>query len=98
MFSIRKLALAGLVGSAFAVPAQAQTILTYSTWVPPTHHLSVWQRNWAAELEKATGGRIKGQELPKAPAAAPGTFDAVRDGLMDFDRIGEPHKGPSGAR
>ncbi len=87
MTMMRRLALAAIVGSAFAVPAQAQTTLTYSSWVPPTHHLSVWQRNWAAELEKATGGRIKTQELPKAPAAPPGTFDAVRDGLVDFSYV-----------
>ena len=87
MITIRKLALAALVGSAFALPAQAQTTLTYSSWVPPTHHLTLWQQNWAADLEKATGGRIKTQSLPKHPAAAPGTFDAVRDGLMDFSYV-----------
>jgi len=87
MVPIRKIALAGLIGSALAVPAQAQTTLTFSSWVPPTHHLSVWQRNWAADLEKATAGRIKVQELPKAPAAPPGTFDAVRDGLVDFSYV-----------
>ncbi|HUK04960.1 MAG TPA: ABC transporter substrate-binding protein, partial [Burkholderiales bacterium] len=72
MTTMRKLALAAIVGSAFAAPAQAQTTLTFSTWVPPTHHLSVWQRNWAADVEKATAGRVKFQELPKAPAAPPG--------------------------
>jgi TRAP-type C4-dicarboxylate transport system substrate-binding protein len=87
MFTIRKLALAGFVASALALPAQAQTTLTFSSWVPPTHHLTLWQQNWAADLEKATGGRIKTQSLPKAPAAAPGTFDAVRDGLMDFSYV-----------
>jgi TRAP-type C4-dicarboxylate transport system substrate-binding protein len=90
MISLRKTALAAALGTALAAPcasALAQTTLTYSTWVPPTHHLSVWQRNWAAELEKATGGRIKTQELPKAPAAPPGTFDAVRDGLVDFSYV-----------
>ena len=87
MTQFRKIALAGLLGAAFAAPAQAQTTLTFSTWVPPTHHLSVWQRNWAADLEKATAGRIKVQELPKAPAAPPGTFDGVRDGLMDFSYV-----------
>jgi TRAP-type transport system periplasmic protein len=87
MITLRKIALAAAVGTAFAVPAQAQTTLTYSSWVPPTHHLTLWQQNWAAELEKATGGRIKTQSLPKAPAAAPGTFDAVRDGLMDFSYV-----------
>jgi TRAP-type C4-dicarboxylate transport system substrate-binding protein len=87
MFAIRKLALAGLVGSALALPVQAQTTLTFSSWVPPTHHLTLWQQNWAADVEKATGGRVKFQSLPKAPAAAPGTFDAVRDGLMDMSYV-----------
>ena len=45
MSSFRKLALAALVGSAFALPAQAQTTLTYSSWVPPTHHLTLWQQS-----------------------------------------------------
>jgi len=87
MIIMRRLALAAIVGSAFAAPAQAQITLTFSTWVPPTHHLSVWQRNWAADVEKATAGRVKFQELPKAPAAPPGTFDAVRDGLVDMSYV-----------
>src|SRR5689334_25072720 len=70
-----------------AAPALAQAPLTYSSWVPPTHHLTIWQANWAAEVEKATNGRVKFQELPKAPAAAPGTFDAVRDGLVDLSYV-----------
>jgi uncharacterized membrane protein YfcA len=75
-----------LVGTGLTVASVAPAAL-FSTWVPPTHHLSVWQRNWASELEKATAGRIKVQELPKAPAAPPGTFDAVRDGLVDFSYV-----------
>lgn len=91
MIGIRKITLAAIVGSAFSLPvvspAWAQAPLTFSTWVPPTHHLSVWQRNWAADVDKASGGRMKFQELPKAPAAAPGTFDAVRDGLVDISYV-----------
>ena len=87
MIKIRKLALAGLVAAAFAAPALAQTPLTYSSWVPPTHHLTIWQQNWAADVEKATAGRVKFQGLPKAPAAAPGTFDAVKDGLVDLSYV-----------
>jgi len=87
MFEIRKMALAGLIGSALALPVQAQTPLTFSSWVPPTHHLTIWQQKWAADVEKATGGRVKFQSLPKAPAAPPGTFDAVRDGLMDMSYV-----------
>jgi len=88
---IRSLKLASGIAAAaaagFAIPAHAQTTLTYSSWVPPTHHLTIWQANWAADVEKATGGRVKFQGLPKAPAAAPGTFDAVRDGLVDLSYV-----------
>src|SRR3982750_3663141 len=86
MYASRKLA-AAFAGAVLATPLHAQTPLTYSSWVPPTHHLSIWQANWAADVEKATGGRVKFQGLPKAPAAAPGTFDAVRDGLVDLSFV-----------
>src|SRR5690349_15302544 len=81
------LALATLVAAAASSTVQAQTTLTYSSWVPPTHHLTIWQANWTAEVEKATNGRVKFQSLPKAPAAPPGTFDAVRDGLVDLSYV-----------
>src|SRR5229473_133701 len=87
MHSSRTLAAAALVCAALATPIYAQTTLTYSSWVPPTHHLTIWQANWAADVEKATGGRVKFQGLPKAPAAPPGTFDAVRDGLVDLSYV-----------
>jgi TRAP-type C4-dicarboxylate transport system substrate-binding protein len=85
---MRLLALCGLAAGAFAaIPAHAQTTLTYSSWVPPTHHITIWQANWGKEVEKATNGRVKFTGLPKAPAAAPGTFDAVRDGLVDLSFV-----------
>jgi TRAP-type C4-dicarboxylate transport system substrate-binding protein len=86
MKTISRLALAGC-GVALAVPVQAQAPLTYSSWVPPTHHITLWQANWTKEVEKATSGRVKFQSLPKHPSAAPGTFDAVRDGLMDLSYV-----------
>ena len=42
---------------------------------------------WAANVEKATNGRVKFQMLPKHPSAPPGTFDAVRDGLVDVSFV-----------
>jgi TRAP-type transport system periplasmic protein len=82
-----RLALVAVACAAISIPAQAQTTLTYSSWVSPQHHLSIWQANWTAEVEKATGGRVKFQVLPKHPSAPPGTFDAVRDGLMDLSYV-----------
>ncbi|HZM35083.1 MAG TPA: TRAP transporter substrate-binding protein [Burkholderiales bacterium] len=87
MIKMRSLALGGVVGLALSPIAQGETTLTYSTWVPPSHHLSIWQTNWTKEVEKATNGRVKFNQLPKAPAAPPGTFDAVRDGLVDLSYV-----------
>ena len=84
---LHRTVLAALVGSAFSMPAFAQAPLTFSSWVPPTHHLTLWQQKWAADVEKATDGRVKFQSLPKHPSAPPGTFDAVRDGLMDMSFV-----------
>src|SRR3954447_22519388 len=87
MAKLRKLAVFATAALVTPLAANAQMTRTYSSWVPPTHHLTVWQANWAADVEKATGGRVKFQGLPKAPAAAPGTFDAVRDGLVDLSYV-----------
>ena len=88
MTIIHRLALCGLAGAALVLPAQAQTTLTMSSWVSPQHHLSsIVLAGWAADVEKATGGRVKFQMLPKHPSAPPGTFDAVRDGLVDLSYV-----------
>jgi TRAP-type C4-dicarboxylate transport system substrate-binding protein len=78
---------AAMTCAALALPAAAQTTLTFSTWVPRPHHLSVWQENWTKEIENATAGRVKFNYLPKHPSAPPGTFDAVRDGLVDLSYV-----------
>lgn len=62
----------------------AQTVFTVSSWLPPTHTLSTVQKNWCDLLEKESAGRMKCNILPKGVVAAPGTFDAVRDGLADI--------------
>ena len=71
-----------------ATAASAQTTLTMSSWVGPTHLLTRdVLGGWAAAVEKATQGRVKLQMLPKHPSAPPGTFDAVRDGLVDVSYV-----------
>ncbi|MDM7944442.1 MAG: TRAP transporter substrate-binding protein [Hydrogenophaga sp.] len=64
--------------------ASAQTVFTVSSWLPPTHTLSTSQKTWCDMLEKDSAGRMKCNILPKGVVAAPGTFDAVRDGLADI--------------
>jgi TRAP-type C4-dicarboxylate transport system substrate-binding protein len=81
-------ALVLLVLLAVVPAAVAQTTLTMSSWVSPQHHLtSTVLQGWANEVEKATGGRVKFQMLPKHPSSPPGTFDAVRDGLVDLSFV-----------
>ncbi len=64
--------------------ASADVVLTASSWVPPSHLLSRAQADWCGEVAKATSNRVKCNILPKAVAPAPGTYDAVRDGLADL--------------
>ena len=67
-----------------AVGAQAQTVLTASSWVPATHSLSVAQKEWCDLLEKNTTGKMKCNILPRGVSAPPGTYDAVKNGLADI--------------
>ena len=81
-------ALTALLLALGAGTAAAQTTLTMSSWVGPNHLLTRdVLGGWAAAVEKATQGRVKFQMLPKHPSAAPGTFDAVRDGLVDVSYV-----------
>jgi TRAP-type transport system periplasmic protein len=74
--------------ASWSTSAIAQTKLTMSSWVSPTHPLT---KNvlavWGEQVEKATNGRVKLQMLPKHPSAPPGTFDAVKDGLVDVSYV-----------
>ena len=89
MAKLVKLAVAAVIGCLAAAPAAfAQTAtLTMSSWVSPQHHVTLLLQAWANEAEKVTNGRVKFQMLPKHPSAPPGTFDAVRDGLVDLSYV-----------
>lgn len=67
-----------------AYPVAAQTTLSMSSWVPPQHGVTKAMVVWGKELEKATNGRVKVNMLPKHVVNPLGTFDAVRDGLVDI--------------
>jgi len=81
----RSLALAAAAAAAgLCAPASAQTVLTLSSWVPPAHTLSTGQIEWCEMLAKKVAGKVKCNALPRAVTAPPGTFDAVRNGLVDI--------------
>ena len=60
LVSLSFAALAGLTGT-----VQAQTVLTVSSWLPPTHTASMAQKEWCDLLEANTKGRIKCNILPR---------------------------------
>jgi len=79
-----KLVAALITGMLAWSQAGAQTVMTASSWVPPGHPLTASILvPWTQAVEKATNGRVKFNVLPKAPVAPPGTFDAVKDGVVD---------------
>ena len=69
---------------ATATSATAQTVLTASTWLAPTHMLSETQKQWCDLATEKTGGKLRCNILPRGVAAPPGTIDAVRNGLADL--------------
>jgi TRAP-type C4-dicarboxylate transport system substrate-binding protein len=77
------LAVAGMAAG-FAVPAQAQTVLTMSNWVPPAHPIVKYiMVPWANEVAKVTNGRVRVQMLPKPVARPNQHYDAVINGQVD---------------
>lgn len=74
---------AALAAVLACAPAAAQTVLTLSSWVPPTHALTLAQKEWCDLVTKNSGNKIRCNQLPRAVAAPPGTIDAVKNGLAD---------------
>lgn len=64
--------------------ARAETVFTVSSWLPPTHTASMAQKEWCDLLEKNTAGKMKCNFLPRGVTGAPGTYDAIKNGLADI--------------
>lgn len=82
LFKAVKLALAGVVLSAGV--AQAETMLTLSNWLPPSHPVVTDMiQPWAQQVEQATEGRVKINILAKGLGHPKVHFDIARDGAAD---------------
>jgi len=65
--------------------ANAQTVLKYNNWLPPQHNqLVLAMRPWAAEVEKATNGRVKIEFPPASLGAPPRQYDLAFEGIADI--------------
>jgi TRAP-type transport system periplasmic protein len=81
---LKKIALvAALTFAGLAAPVGAQTILTASSWVPPSHILTISLRQWCEALSLESQGKVRCNLLPRAVVAAPGTYDAIKSGQAD---------------
>jgi TRAP-type transport system periplasmic protein len=78
---------AALFGAAFLGPARAETIeLKLSHFVPPNHTFHKWAVDWADQLAKESGGRLKVTIYPNGQLVGPPNrqFDAARNGIVDM--------------
>ncbi|WP_116085894.1 TRAP transporter substrate-binding protein [Tropicimonas sp. IMCC34011] len=76
------IAIAGIC-AAIAGPAQADTTLRFSNWLPPTHYVTTEiLEPWAASVAEATEGRVTIEFLAALDAPG-GHFDLVDSGIAD---------------
>ena len=75
--------------AAGAASAEDKTVeLKLSHWVPPTHPLQKAIEDWAADVEKASGGTIKSTIFPAQQLGkAFDHYDMARDGIADFTYV-----------
>jgi TRAP-type C4-dicarboxylate transport system substrate-binding protein len=75
-----------LAAAVLTVPtARAQTTLTLSNWVPPTHFITKdILEPWMAEVAKVTQGRVTVRMLPKPVGGPAQHFELARKGVADI--------------
>lgn len=65
--------------------ALAETVLSYSPWLPPSYVLNdAVLRPWMAQIEEVTEGRVRVEWRGAAVGSAAQQHDVVRDGLVDM--------------
>lgn len=80
----------GLFGSA----APAQERFTYNIFTPPSHFIWDVMKDWAAQVEAETGGRVIIEFTAKSIAPPPKVMDAVRKSAADAGFIANVFLGP----
>lgn len=85
--SVGTLFAASLVAGA-AQAADKTVKIKLSYWVPPVHKLTPGYKDWAASVEKASGGTIKTTLFPSSQlGSGRDHFDMVKRGIADFGLI-----------
>lgn len=63
--------------------ASAETVINYNNFLPPTHFTWDVMKDWAAQVEEKSEGRLKIAFTAKSVAPPPKILDAVRKGAAD---------------
>lgn len=77
-FSVMLLALAAVTAS-----ARAETTLLFNVFFPPGHFVQKVAHDWAADVEKATGGEVKVEFAAGNMAPPPQQLAATASGIFD---------------
>jgi len=76
---------AGCALLAFASAAQAETVLTFNWWVPPTHLTRTEIMNpWAEAVAEATNGEVRIEFTTTSMAPPPRQPELVAEGVVDL--------------
>jgi TRAP-type transport system periplasmic protein len=80
------LTVAAITGlSVMTTMAAAETKLVMSSWLPPKHPVvSQIMKPWAAQVAKATEGRVTVRVLAKPLGPPPAHYDMAKDGVADI--------------
>ena len=92
---MKRLCIAGIFVSLFVVAgcmaatasfAQDKPVtLRFSTFLPPTHELSIITADWCKEVEKRTNGKVKVRQYAGATLTPPSqTYDSIVQGVVDL--------------
>lgn len=85
MKTVLKTVIAGIILSTSAGMVSAETKLTMSSWLPPTHPIvTEMMQPWAAQVKEVTEGRVSVKILAKGLGHPKIHYDIARDGLADI--------------
>ncbi|MBE0615073.1 MAG: TRAP transporter substrate-binding protein DctP [Burkholderiales bacterium] len=73
-----------------ATPAHAETKLLFSIFFPPNHFIRQVMHEWAADVEKVTGNRVKVEFSAASMAPPPQQMSAVESGIFDVGFTANP--------
>lgn len=76
--------LCGSLAAIAASQANAQTVLQFNRWIPPSHFLQAELfEGWAQNVAKATNGRVKVVMTAASLGAPPRQYDLAAEGVAD---------------